>query len=146
MKTHKTHKRCPMCKRVYPSEEFRSYRRHACGQQRYAAYCRTCEREYSREYNRLRYQTDPAYRAQVLQRVREHKQRLHKERQESRQWFRHAAMRHVQTLLDAGWQLAVIAQALGVSTKTVQKWRHGRSVPKVSNLHALRKLADEHQE
>ncbi len=119
-----------------------------CGQQRLpetfvGAYCQPCRRAYEREWQRLRYRTDPALRERKLANKREWRRRQQQEREREADARLRLAQRLIAALRERGWGGWRIARAIGVSLSTVYGWKGGVQRPTESRLAALRRLAKE---
>lgn len=139
-------KRCPMCGQTKPAQEFytRRWTNKKTGRaySRLGAYCKPCERVYTRQLIQHKYRTDPTFRKKVRDDLRRRRRKKKRENREFRRWRISATQRHLETLRRQGKTWREIAQALGVVEDTLYRWRRGINAPRRHLLNKLRDLTD----
>lgn len=129
---------CGMCDRAFPDDEF-PFRKNRDGMYR-APWCRTCRNAYMREQMRA-WRLTPKGKASVRAASQRQKMRRREEGRAETEWRRQSSRRALGVLLSAGWTRGRIAEAVGVTPKSVTGWTLKGSVPRPTHAATLRRLA-----
>jgi len=120
-----------------------------CGQaarQPRHAYCRACQRDYQRQYQRLRYRYDPDYRQLCNRYVAasraKRRGRERADRREEQAWRNRLGPVLIDRLLARGWSKRDVTRALSLGTATLWRWRSGRGNITVGPFGRLLALAE----
>ena len=109
--------RCADCGVYWPSSEY--YSGHT-------AYCKRCERAYSRSVARMKYRIDPEYRKTLQARAAAARKATTAELQRERAERRRTVSKAIDTVISRGFLIREIAELTSTNADAVSDWRRQR--------------------